>query len=485
MTSRSWQSAAFWMLIALIIVLFAIRNLPWHLDDFDQAKQAYASWEMTQTGNWFYQHTPLQRVATKPPLAGWISAGIYAVSRNWDIAWRLPSFLAAMTLLWLLARAGWELWETNGATIAVGAFALCGFTPRLATLVRTDMLLTLFICAAGLLIWWRVREAAPWTGRDRWLLAGLVLGSMLTKGPILYVFLLPGVLLFWMITRRRGQNFAWSGWWPWLLPLVVFAIWTAGGIWMMEGFYEQVVLREFAGRFEMGEEAVHKNQPVYFYVTHIFGKWAPWSVALLALLALPKVRAALRDRPDLLWLACWAGAALCAMSLVPSKRPDRIFPVIPPLALLLVGLAAIQFRDRAAGRYVAAVVVLALLGSGGYAVGKMVAAYHEGQGELPAFSRRVLAQFSPAELHVVRGREEGMLLYLHELRFSGRDEAMLDLEQERVRAVVMSEKDWSKEADRPLRIVARSHEALPKDEREKIDSDSRYVLVVRNEETAL
>jgi hypothetical protein len=265
-----------------------------------------------------------------------------------------------------------------------------------------------------------------------------------------------------------------------LLPLAVFALWAAGGIWMMEGFYEQVVLREFAGRFEMGEEAVHKNQPVYFYVTHIFGKWAPWSVALIALLALPKVRAALRDRPDLLWLACWAGAAL-----VPSKRPDRIFPVIPPLALLLVGLAGIHFRDRAAGWYVAVVVALASVGSGGYAVGKMAAAYREGQGELPAFSRRVLARFSPAELHVVRGREEGMLLYLHELRFSGRDEAMLDLEQGRVRAVVMSEKDWSKEANRPLRIVARSHEGLPEDEREKIDLDSRYVVVVRNEETAL
>ena len=27
--------------IALVVALFAVRNLPWHLDDYDQAKQAF------------------------------------------------------------------------------------------------------------------------------------------------------------------------------------------------------------------------------------------------------------------------------------------------------------------------------------------------------------------------------------------------------------------------------------------------------------
>src|SRR5262245_58336218 len=83
---------------ALIVVLFVIGNLPWQLDDYDQAKQAFTSFEMIKEGHWLYQHTPHERVATKPPLVGWISAALFTVTRSWEIAWRLPSLVAAVAL---------------------------------------------------------------------------------------------------------------------------------------------------------------------------------------------------------------------------------------------------------------------------------------------------------------------------------------------------------------------------------------------------
>ena len=70
----------------LIAVLFGIANLPWQLDDYDQAKQAFTSFEMVKEGHWLYQHTPHERVATKPPLAGWTSAALFAATRSWEIA---------------------------------------------------------------------------------------------------------------------------------------------------------------------------------------------------------------------------------------------------------------------------------------------------------------------------------------------------------------------------------------------------------------
>ena len=78
-----------WIVGAFTIVLFLVANLPWHLDNFDQAKQAYTSFEMVELGHWFFQHTPLQAIATKPPLAGWIvdSTGGYR-----------PAIVAAMVL---------------------------------------------------------------------------------------------------------------------------------------------------------------------------------------------------------------------------------------------------------------------------------------------------------------------------------------------------------------------------------------------------
>ena len=71
-----------WIVGALTITLFLIANLPWQLDDYDQAKQAFTSFEMVKEGRWFYQQTPHEHVATKPPLVGWISVGLFAATRS-------------------------------------------------------------------------------------------------------------------------------------------------------------------------------------------------------------------------------------------------------------------------------------------------------------------------------------------------------------------------------------------------------------------
>src|SRR6266540_7192675 len=94
-----------WVIASVTIFLFLIANLPWQLDDYDQAKQAFTSFEMIEEGHWFYQRTPREHMATKPPLVGWISAGVFSLTRSWDVAWRLPSLLAAIAIAILLLRA--------------------------------------------------------------------------------------------------------------------------------------------------------------------------------------------------------------------------------------------------------------------------------------------------------------------------------------------------------------------------------------------
>ena len=156
-----------WIVATLIVVLFAMANLPWQLDDYDQAKQAFTSFEMVKEGHWLYQQTPHERVATKPPLVGWISAGLFGVTGSWEIAWRLPSLLAALALAFVLFRAAKDAYGKVAALIAVSAFGLNLLSPRLATLVRTDMPLTLVIFLVGVLIWRKIREGNEWKLRDQ------------------------------------------------------------------------------------------------------------------------------------------------------------------------------------------------------------------------------------------------------------------------------------------------------------------------------
>src|SRR5438270_11625695 len=142
-----------WFIAVMVLLLSAAANLPWQLDDYDQAKQAFTSFQMLNEGHWLYQTTPHDWVATKPPLVGWISAALFVITRCWDLAWRLPSFIAAVAIAALLFRVSRAAYGHLPAIVAIAAFGLNLLSPRLATLARTDMPLALITFATGALIW--------------------------------------------------------------------------------------------------------------------------------------------------------------------------------------------------------------------------------------------------------------------------------------------------------------------------------------------
>jgi 4-amino-4-deoxy-L-arabinose transferase-like glycosyltransferase len=438
-----------WSVLVLALILFAVTNLPWHLDDYDQAKQAFTSFEMVERGNWFYQHTPNWWVATKPPLVGWISAGIFAVTRSWEIAWRLPSFLATLALLALLLRSA-SVYGGIPALVAACAFSFNLFVPRLASLVRTDLPLALVVFGIGWLIWEKLRTRAAWTMRDRLMLFLLLSAGMLIKGPIVYAFLLPGIAAFeWRRRRTIGPAAASTGWLPWLTSFLVFILWVAGGVLFVPEFTEHVVAREFLGRFS---EGMHRAQPFYFYVPHLLHRFAPWSLLLilLPLIASRKmgIRASLRAMsPETFWLLALSLGGLLVMSCVPSKRIDRIFPIVPPLCLLLAAAIG-EFRKQEKLRVVIdrvciAAIMLACVMTAGYAVNRIVVARREHRDAFAVFGRAVVKEAAEHNWRyaVVGGEDEGMALYVRRTEFLEPDQAALEWNAGKLDALVVPEEE--------------------------------------------
>jgi len=476
-----------WIVAAVTMVLFLIANLPWHLDDYDQAKQAFTSFEMIKEGHWFYQRTPHERVATKPPLVGWVSAGVFALTKSWDVAWRLASFLAAIGIMMLLFRAATSVYGSTAGLIALGAFGLNLLSPRLATLVRTDMPLALVIFFIGLLVWQKIQREEAWKPQDRVYIFALLTVAMLIKGPIVYAFLLPGIGIFeWW--RHKGQAFsAWSGWWPWVASLGIFLLWVVGGILFMPGFFDEVVVREFAARFA---ETIHRPQPLYFYLPHLLHKFAPWSALMIALAIVDlhsrkwQLRSVFREMsPETFWLICWSLGGLVAMSLIPSKRVDRIFPVIPPLCLLLAAqvngrVGALRRPDAAARRpYLAIALTFAILLTGGYTISKVIAGYRDHRDALVVFGREVRRE---AEKHhwryeVVSAKDEGLLLYLQKTHFIEPDRALAEWNRGNLDALVAST-EKTPALMRELRDAALSQ--FKSNER-KAEQGIGYVLIAR------
>ncbi len=530
-----------WVIALLITLLFAIANLPWQLDDYDQAKQAFTSFEMIKEGHWFYQQTPHERVATKPPLVGWISAGLFTVTRSWEISWRLPSLLAAIALAVLLFRAADSAYGSIAGLVALSAFGLNLLSPRLATLVRTDMPLALMIFLIGLLIWRKIERQEEWKPRDRVYLFALLTISMLIKGPIVYAFLLPGIAVFEWWRRRYASNSyshgamspcygsgderldtarrlqsAWSGWWPWIGSLGVFLLWVAGGILFQPGFFDEVVMREFLGRFG---ETIHRPQPLYFYLPHLLHKFAPWSILLIVVAIFDlasrrwKVGAALREMsPGTFWLVCWSVGGLIVMSLIPSKRVDRIFPIVPPLCLLLAAQVArctsCSYGDLAKAfgavtrtstsldsdltghrpvvtanaathlhRWIAIALIVAIFFTGGYATWKVVAGYRHHRDALAVFGRdsRREAEARHWRYEVVSAKDEGLLLYLQKTHYIEPDRAVAEWSAGNLDALVASR-------EKVAILMAQLRDAtvspLKSSERKK-EQGTEYVLITR------
>ena len=409
------------------ILLFAITNLPWHLDNYDQAKQAFTSFEMVNQGHWLNQHTPNEKIATKPPLVGWVSAATYEITRSWECAWRLPSMAAALCLAAALWRAA-KIYGAPAQVLAVSAFGLNLLAPRLATLVRTDMPLALIIFLLGLKIWEKIRKGQVWNAKDRLVMFALLTAAMLIKGPIVYAFLLPGIVAFQWCYRREKVS-VWCGWWPWLASLAVFALWVAGGIATVPGFYEQVVVKEFAGRFG---ETMHRPQPFYFYLPHLLQKFAPWSLVSLGAGA-AAWRARQKISAETSWLIAWSLGGLLVMSLIPSKRVDRIFPVIPPLCLFIAAQA------RTIRRWADLALVCAIIFTSVYVGEKIFSAYRHDDGALARFGAEV--RRTNLRYEVIGGREEGLLLYLRKPRFIKADDAIARWNRSELDALVVPEEE--------------------------------------------
>jgi 4-amino-4-deoxy-L-arabinose transferase-like glycosyltransferase len=433
-----------WAVAFFALTLFVITDLPWHLDDYDQAKQAFTSYEMVKQGNWFYQHTPRARLATKPPLVGWVSVAFYEATRSWSLAWRLPSLISAVAIALIIARNAKEAFGAAASVIGVSAFAFNILTPRLATLVRTDMPLALFICAVGFSVWRHAHWSRPWETHERWLLFFLLTAGTMIKGPIVYAFLLPGLLLYQCWRRKDGQNHAWPGWWPWIGSLLVFSIWAIIGNWFVPGFHDQVVLHEFLGRFGGTE---HQSKPLYFYLPHLLQKFAPWSILILALgWLLWRKRADRKADRGMAWLICWIVGGLVVMSLIPSKRVDRVYPIIPPLCLVLGAQISLFWPNekRLSMRWAAIVaLVLALLYSEAYGAYRVTRGFNSHTDALVEFGKTVRQWAAQADWRytAVYGGDEGMILYLDRISFTEKDAAISEWNAGKLDALVVPARD--------------------------------------------
>lgn len=416
------QNKAFvFFVFVTMVLLFLVRNLPWQLDDYDQAKQAYAALDVVERGHLVWQHLPFGGFATKPPLLAWLQAGIYSVIQNWDWAWRLPGLAASLTLAVLI----YKLLRPQGTWPAVAALAAFGFnmlTIRIACLVRTDMLLALLVFIPGMLIFRHVQHQEPWTLRQKCTMTIVLCLGLLTKGHVVYAFLFPSVVIYWGLCRLRNWfNRAWFGWLAWIVPMTVFVVLIIGACWFHPAFYQEIIVDEVMLLFQHGE-ASDPQHPLY-YVVHLLHKWMPWSLLLLMSCVVGRVvlRKAWKINPAWCWLVCWNLGAMIMMSVIPNKRVDRIYPVIPSLSVFLGYTIGILQQHRVFlfhknwSQLIPGWTLGAMLLWSGYTCAEVIHSYRLPTNALAAFCARIRHVY-PAfnQTMIITDYNEGFQCYLQQ-----------------------------------------------------------------------
>jgi len=293
--------------------------------------------EMVASGDWLFPRRGGELYSDKPPVFLWLQAAALAATGSTRLAHQLPSLLAALGCLALVADLGRRLWGGRAglwsglALLAIVQFPLQARSGQIDATLAFFTTLALYGLARHLLLgpawgWYAAACAAMGVG-------------VLTKG----VGILPLLLLVpWAWGRRRGWTGLprFSGGWKWAtgpaLLLAVIAAWAvpmslaASGSPELAAYRDDILLRQTVVRY--AKAWTHTRPPWYYLVDVIPLLWFP-ATALLPWLV-PAWRRQLRERDGrLLVLLGWIVLVVAFFSLSRGKRDVYLLPAVPAVAL--------------------------------------------------------------------------------------------------------------------------------------------------------
>lgn len=346
----------------------------------DEPRFVLAARQMVESGQWLIPHRGSELYAHKPPLFMWLQASAYQVVRDWEVAFLLPSLLAALGTLWLSWDLTRRLWNRRIAKYAAFAlFATLQFGLQ-AKRGQIDMVLVFW---TTLSLWGLARHLLCGPNRNALLVGGFAAGiGTVTKG----VGFLPLLMLLpWWFGRRMDHAIVGNDssapdmrLWPWLPSafLAGVAVWLLPMLVTVLGsdnpelhrYASEILFRQTGTRYV---ESWHHVRPVWYYLQVIATLWLPGALLLPWLVPAWWRRIRRGDR-RIFCLVGWSLLVLMFFSASPGKREVYLFPALPAMCIAAAPLLPGLLR-RAGVRYVllgyvvALGLALAVLGASGLA----------------------------------------------------------------------------------------------------------------------
>lgn len=305
--------------------------------DRDEGYYAECAREMAAGGDPFVPTFSGKPWMEKPPLTYWAMAACMKLFGCNEFAARLPSALAGLLAIWLTFRMATRMYSPKVGVIAgamLGTSALFGPLTRLA-LLDTTLLCCVLLSMIGL---WEFIESGS-RGGLRLFYLGCGAGA-LAKGPLGIALPIIALIGFVALERRWRMLLEMRALTGALIVCVVAGLWVVPANWLTGGRYVYELVWEGTiqpiftplqghGGEDLGEYLA--TLPVYVPVL-IVG-FLPWCVFLLPAVRCRACAVHRKDRRTR-FLAGWALAQLLVFSLIRTKLPHHVLPILPPVAIL-------------------------------------------------------------------------------------------------------------------------------------------------------
>ena len=341
-----WLAGRPWAFYPLLAFLAAILYFPGQQEvpplDRDEPRFAQASKQMVETGNFIEISFQDEARLKKPIGIYWLqsaSAAVFAPDEPTALwAYRLPSYIAMVLSVLLIAGIGRTLFKGPVGAIGAALFAVAVLPGVEAHLAKTDAVLLALILAAqwALARCWMATNpdtargevgTGPWVAAAFWLAIG---AGVLVKGPV--------IILIAALTAVSLATWRWRGRWLlalrplWGLPLALVVIipWFVAIHIATDGaFWDEAVGRDFLAKIDAGQER-HGGPPGYY----LLAVWATFwpAAALIGFAALGAWRG--RAAPAVQFCLAWIIPNWLVFEAVATKLPHYVMPTYPAIALL-------------------------------------------------------------------------------------------------------------------------------------------------------
>lgn len=355
----------FWFLTLLMVSLWSLMPAT-QLWDWDEAHYARTGIEMWESGNLTLPQFNGELYGHKPPFAFWVMGLSVHVFGETEFAVRFFSAPALAIAAFLTGRTGALMFDRKTGDGAMVIFATCFLSIYLGAAAMLDAYLLLG-CAISVWALVKILDQKR-VSFALWLVfafGGLL--TLLVKGPVGPTLIGALVLGVWIFLPRADRP-SWRGFWALvaggILALIVFMTWFLAANSQSGGdFAEEVIGVHIIGRALAPMEGHGGRGFVGFmlflpvYIPVVLLGMLPWTAYLPASLASIFRHLEYKNRVILL---LWILPIFIAFSIVATKLPHYIFPVLAPLSISISAQLTLIPESRATfGRALAVALYLA------------------------------------------------------------------------------------------------------------------------------